>query len=415
MYAKTCFYGCYNYNLPTNSAGATKVQMGKISLSIPNTRHHVNSHTTNQKPAKTTRSLEARKNDREDAVRQIRTNVALKVSQFNQNGNHSGGATTNDKDTSPTNDKDKSSSNGSAGPSPVGGASTISPTHSGTVEVSPSRIVEDSRSSSVEELAIINNDDQTDSAHSEMPILKPDLSKSKPHPPSGGQGHYPPPPHHSHHHTEPYPPYVSLSQPPPQGVPQGITQGIVPPPSLSQQDHRYMYDPHRAELAYTTHTGMYPAHSSMAYEAAASRHHHISPPHSSQAHSAHSSQAHAPHQYIVPSAHHGYRPPPHDYIGSHDHHPGSHDHHPGPHDHHMTHRGLPPGMQYMRSDQQYSPAHHMTSKLPRHEPFSKNNVSLAHEAAANGDIKTLVSRENCICGRTLHGALTLQVHVCTYT
>ncbi|XP_064400950.1 uncharacterized protein LOC135347048 isoform X4 [Halichondria panicea] len=367
-----------------NNRGTTTVQMGKVSLSIPNTRHHVNSHSTNQKPSKLMRTLEARKIDSEDSVRQIRTNVALKVSQFNQNGNHSGGATKNEKDASPTNDKDKdkSSSNGSAGPSPVGGASKISPTHSGTIaEGSQGRLVGDSRSSSVEELAIINDEEQTDSAHSEIPMLKPDPSKSKPHPPSGGQAHYPPPPHHSHHHADPYPTYVSLSQPPPQGIPQGITQGIVPPPSLSQQDHRYMYDPHRAELAYTTHTGMYPAHPSMAYEAAASRHHHISPPHSSQAHAAHSSQAHAPHQYIV--AHHGYRPPPHDYIGSHEHHPGSHEHH-------MSHRGLPPGMQYMRSDQQqYSPSHHMTNKLPRHEPFSKNNVSLAHEAAANGDIKTL--------------------------
>ncbi len=338
--------------------------MGKVSFSIPNSRHHVTQQATNQKPVKTTRTLEALKIEGDESPRASRGKVALKVTQFNQNGNHSGGATKDDKETSPTNDK--TSSNGSAGASPVGGASTSSPTHSAIVQPKAQLSNEngDSRSSSVEELATINEDEGTDS---NIPALvKPDPTKSKSQHPSSSVGAQPHYSHSPHHHADPASygkglAYASLSQPPPQGVPQGITQGIVPPPSLSQQDHRYMYDHH---LAYA-HSSVY-GHPSMPYEApptSTGRHHHISPPHASQ--------PHGPHKYILPA--HGYRPL--DYVEH------------GSHDHHMTHRGLPPTIQY----QQYTsaPPHH---KLTRHEAHSsKSNILLAHEAAGNGDIKTLVS------------------------
>ncbi len=346
-----------------------------MSLSIPNTRHHLTQQSSNLKPVKPPRTLETTKEEGDESPRPIRGKVALKVSQFNQNGNHSGGATKNDKETSPTNDK--SSSNGSTGTSPVGEASsTTSSTPSTVAQVKTvakeSPLNGDSRSSSVEELATINDDQETADGNTSL-LKQPDSTKTKPPPQSvGTQPHYPPPPHLTHHHTDPASysksvAYVSLSQPQTQGVPQGIAQGIVPPPSLSQQDHRYMYDHH---LAYT-HSSVYPSHPSLGYDPpkqSSGRHHHISPPHPSQ--------PHVTHQYIVPT--HGYRP--HDY--------GEH-HGSGPHDHHMTHRGLPPTMQY----QQYTPTPHL--KHTRHESYTKNNIGLAHEAAGSGDIKTLVSV--CVC------------------
>ena len=451
----------------------TKVQMGDISLSIQNARHnhsrdqvtssrdHMTSHDQSnnvQKAPKSSkssasRSSEANKSNTKDSMRVLQppktsSSIALRVAQFNQNGNHSGGATQNDKqEATKTKEMTGSGQDGKGtktgtpktDTNSLGVASNATPAHSPDMSGNAGEIASvkkgaelsrgESPSSSMEELSnIIEGEeggaDETDSARKDMPhpLIKPDPTKSKPHIPTGPgvhphplASHYPPPPHphtlhHHSGHTDP-PPYAhslpqqysSLSQPLPQGIPQGIAQGIVNSPSLSQGPN-YVYDTHhstkvstaRPDVVYS-HSTMY-NHPSMAYEGGANRHHHVSPPqHVSQSYEGHP----PPPKYVVPPQHQsiGYRTS-HELQRSHDHYVGSHDHHgtshPGTHDHHMTghHRGPPPGMQFLQQRGDQFNAHHIASKLPRPEHtvhFTKANIGHAHEAAGTGDLGTLVS------------------------
>ena len=154
--------------------------------------------------------------------------------------------------------------------------------------------------------------------------------------------------------------------------------------------------------------------------------HPLPPPQHHQKHPSHGHQSHQHHSYRS----HPNQPPSHDYHqrshdhhmtghpGSHEHHmaahpishdhhmtvhPGSHEHHmtahPGPHEHHMT---AHPGSHdhhmtaaYAAMEQQQHRGHRQQGGQQRREhtlpAITKQNLFRAHEAAANGDLTTLVS------------------------
>ena len=116
----------------------------------------------------------------------------------------------------------------------------------------------------------------------------------------------------------------------------------------------------------------------------------------SQHHQKHPSHSHQQHQPHPPYRTHPNQPlPPHQ--RSHEHHvtghPGSHDHHmivhPGSHDHHIAYAAVDPPQH--RGYRQQGPAHPQRRVEHNIPVITKQNLIRAHEAAANGDLTTLVS------------------------
>ena len=287
--------------------------------------------------------------------------VALRISQFNQNGNHSGGSAPGEgqggkrEKGSPSEEK-----KGVRGKEKTPSPKTVkSPEHVSMQEKvprgterrasggrRPSNLGEMSPSSSLEELSMINEEESDEVDAGLHQVIKPEavnVSKTMPY-------QKPPPPPSSH----PHPPHPHTAEPY-SHLPASQSHLPSSQPHLpSSQPHPYPYD-----SSYTPPYGSSPA--SRAPPSTATKLHHDQL------------------AYAQMHASYGHRAPPYHKTSHMTGHPGTY----------VGHR--PPNVQ-----------HPGYAKLPRPELHSqplgitKANIALAHDAASKGDVNTLVS-VSCVC------------------